>query len=115
MDCFLSTPLWCPGDVQQFGVIDRSQPTLNPWWPGLHVRLSLSHQCACRKLLERQVEELRQQLRRSRETEASLAKRHMELQAKALHVLEDERKTDSREVSCSPESPHHPRWCCVGG
>ncbi|KFO91804.1 Coiled-coil domain-containing protein 30, partial [Buceros rhinoceros silvestris] len=39
----------------------------------------------------------RQQLRRSRETEASLAKRHVELQAKALHVLEDERKTDSRE------------------
>ncbi|NXN61172.1 CCD30 protein, partial [Rynchops niger] len=50
-----------------------------------------------RKLLEQQVEELRQQLRHSRETEASLAKMHMELQAKTLHVLEDERKTDSSE------------------
>ncbi|KFP31257.1 Coiled-coil domain-containing protein 30, partial [Colius striatus] len=48
-----------------------------------------------RKLLEQQVEELREQLRHSRETEASLAKMHMELQAKTLHVLEDERKTDS--------------------
>ncbi|KAK1211514.1 CCD30 protein, partial [Pygoscelis papua] len=50
-----------------------------------------------RKLLEQQVEELRQQLRHSRETEASLAKMHVELQAKTLHVLEDERKTDSSE------------------
>ncbi|KFQ03070.1 Coiled-coil domain-containing protein 30, partial [Haliaeetus albicilla] len=33
----------------------------------------------------------------SRETEASLAKMHVELQAKTLHVLEDERKTDSSE------------------
>ncbi|NXX86950.1 CCD30 protein, partial [Urocolius indicus] len=48
-----------------------------------------------RKLLEQQVEELREQLRHSRETEASLAKMHMELQAKTLHVLEDERKTDT--------------------
>ncbi|NXL53806.1 CCD30 protein, partial [Podilymbus podiceps] len=50
-----------------------------------------------RKLLEQQVEELRQQLRHSWETEALLAKMHMELQAKTLHVLEDERKTDSSE------------------
>ncbi|NXI35065.1 CCD30 protein, partial [Galbula dea] len=50
-----------------------------------------------RKLLEQQVEELRQQLWNSRETEASLAKMHVELQAKTLHVLEDERKTDSSE------------------
>ncbi|NXV22701.1 CCD30 protein, partial [Cepphus grylle] len=50
-----------------------------------------------RKLLEQQVEELRQQLRHSRETEASLAKMHVELQAKTLHVLEDERKADSSE------------------
>lgn len=61
------------------------------------------------------MEELRQQLRRSRETEASLAKRHVELQTKALHVLEDERKTDSREVSCSVTGPHRPRWCRAGG
>ncbi|KFV89470.1 Coiled-coil domain-containing protein 30, partial [Fulmarus glacialis] len=39
----------------------------------------------------------RQQLRHSQETEASLAKMHVELQAKARHVLEDERKTDSCE------------------
>lgn len=63
--------------------------------------VSLSHQHAFRKLLEQQVEELWQQLRHSRETEASLAKMHVELQAKTLHVLEDERKTDSSEVSCS--------------
>ncbi|NWS77721.1 CCD30 protein, partial [Crotophaga sulcirostris] len=50
-----------------------------------------------RKLLEQQLEELRQQLRHSRETEASLAKMHVELQAKTLHVLEDERKSDSNE------------------
>ncbi|NXI51457.1 CCD30 protein, partial [Chloroceryle aenea] len=50
-----------------------------------------------RKLLEQHVEELRQQLRRSRETEASLAKMHVELQAKTLHVLEDERKADPSE------------------
>ncbi|NXA08463.1 CCD30 protein, partial [Sapayoa aenigma] len=49
------------------------------------------------KLLEQQVEELRQQLRHSRETEASLAKMHVELQAKTLHVLEDERKPDPGE------------------
>ncbi|KAM6241190.1 coiled-coil domain-containing protein 30 isoform 2-T2 [Porphyrio hochstetteri] len=58
-----------------------------------------------RKLLEQQVEELRQQLRHSRETEALLAKMHMELQAKTLHVLEDERKTDSSEhLQCQKES-----------
>ncbi|KFV09880.1 Coiled-coil domain-containing protein 30, partial [Tauraco erythrolophus] len=39
----------------------------------------------------------RRQLRHSQETEASLAKMHVELQAKTLHVLEDERKTDSSE------------------
>ncbi|NXW52646.1 CCD30 protein, partial [Nyctiprogne leucopyga] len=50
-----------------------------------------------RKLLEQQVEELRQHLRHSRETEASLARMHMELQTRTLHVLEDERKTDSSE------------------
>ncbi|XP_068271176.1 coiled-coil domain-containing protein 30-like [Nyctibius grandis] len=55
-----------------------------------------------RKPLEQQLEELRQQLRHSRETEASLAKMHMELQAKTLHVLEDERKTDSSE--CQKEN-----------
>ncbi|NXG46221.1 CCD30 protein, partial [Psilopogon haemacephalus] len=54
-----------------------------------------------RKLQEQQVEELRQQLRQSREMEASLAKMHVELQAKTLHLLEDERKSDSSEVSCS--------------
>ncbi|NXD60738.1 CCD30 protein, partial [Corvus moneduloides] len=48
-------------------------------------------------LLEQQVEELRQQLRHSRETEASLAKMHVELQAKTLHVLEDEKKLDADE------------------
>ncbi|NWT80933.1 CCD30 protein, partial [Lanius ludovicianus] len=49
------------------------------------------------RLLEQQVEELRQQLRHSRETEASLAKMHVELQAKTLHVLEDEKKMDADE------------------
>ncbi|NWR05650.1 CCD30 protein, partial [Paradoxornis webbianus] len=49
------------------------------------------------RLLEQQVEELRQQLRHSRETEASLAKMHVELQAKTLHVLEDEKKLDAGE------------------
>ncbi|NXS04949.1 CCD30 protein, partial [Oxylabes madagascariensis] len=48
-------------------------------------------------LLEQQVEELRQQLRHSQETEASLAKMHVELQAKTLHVLEDEKKLDAGE------------------
>uniref|UniRef100_A0A8C4XS53 Coiled-coil domain-containing protein 30 n=1 Tax=Falco tinnunculus TaxID=100819 RepID=A0A8C4XS53_FALTI len=58
-----------------------------------------------RKLLEQQVEELRQQLRHSQETEASLAKMHVELQAKTLHVLEDERKTDSNEhLQCQKEN-----------
>ncbi|XP_010190140.1 PREDICTED: coiled-coil domain-containing protein 30-like, partial [Mesitornis unicolor] len=58
-----------------------------------------------RKLLEQQVEELRQQLRHSRETEASLAKMHVELQAKTLHVLEDERKSDSGEhLQCQKEN-----------
>ncbi|NXR31483.1 CCD30 protein, partial [Zosterops hypoxanthus] len=48
-------------------------------------------------LLEQQVEELRQQLRHSQETEASLAKMNVELQAKTLHVLEDEKKLDAGE------------------
>lgn len=55
------------------------------------------------------MEELRQQLRHSRETEASLAKMHVELQAKTLHVLEDERKTDSSEVSCSADGSSSPK------
>lgn len=55
------------------------------------------------------MEELRQQLRHSQETEASLAKMHVELQAKTLHVLEDERKTDSSEVSCSTDGFSSPK------
>lgn len=47
------------------------------------------------------MEDLRQQLRHSQETEASLAKMHVELQAKTLHVLEDEKKLDTGEVSDS--------------
>ncbi|XP_066059028.1 coiled-coil domain-containing protein 30 isoform X2 [Chamaea fasciata] len=58
-----------------------------------------------RRLLEQQVEELRQQLRHSRETEASLAKMHVELQAKTLHVLEDGKKLDAGEhVQCQREN-----------
>ncbi|CAN8198565.1 unnamed protein product [Coccothraustes coccothraustes] len=58
-----------------------------------------------RRLLEQQLEELRQQLRHSRETEASLAKMHVELQAKTLHVLEDEKKLDAGEhVQCQKEN-----------
>ncbi|KAM6046272.1 coiled-coil domain-containing protein 30 isoform 3-T3 [Chlamydotis macqueenii] len=58
-----------------------------------------------RELLEQQVEELRQQLRHSQETEASLAKMHAELQAKTLQVLEDGRKTDSSEhLQCQKEN-----------
>ncbi|NXK52029.1 CCD30 protein, partial [Chauna torquata] len=61
------------------------------------VQQDLREELLKRKLLEQQVEELRQQLRLSHETEASLAKMHVELQAKRLHTLEDERKTDSSE------------------
>ncbi|XP_009072606.1 PREDICTED: coiled-coil domain-containing protein 30, partial [Acanthisitta chloris] len=56
-----------------------------------------------RKLLEQQMrlgeegEEVRRQLRHSRDTEASLAKMQVELQAKALHVLEEERKPEPNE------------------
>ncbi|KFQ28232.1 Coiled-coil domain-containing protein 30, partial [Merops nubicus] len=50
-----------------------------------------------RKLLEQQLEELRQQLQHSRETEAALAKMHVELQARTLHALEEEKKTDSSQ------------------
>ncbi|XP_050178126.1 coiled-coil domain-containing protein 30 isoform X2 [Myiozetetes cayanensis] len=58
-----------------------------------------------RKLLEQQVEDLRQQLRHSRETEASLARMHVELQAKTLHALEDERKPDPAEyLQCRKEN-----------
>ncbi|XP_075292929.1 coiled-coil domain-containing protein 30-like [Opisthocomus hoazin] len=58
-----------------------------------------------RKILEQQVEELRQQLQHSWETEASLAKMHVELQGKTLHVLEDEKKTDSGEhLQCQKEN-----------
>lgn len=53
------------------------------------------------------MEDLRQQLRHSQETETSLAKMHVELQAKTLHVLEDEKKLDSGEVSDSEGVPHH--------
>ncbi|NXX21850.1 CCD30 protein, partial [Podargus strigoides] len=62
-----------------------------------HVQQELQEEQLKRKLLEQQVEELQQQLRHSRETEALLAKMHVELQAKTLHALEDERKTDSTE------------------
>jgi len=55
------------------------------------------------------VEELRQQLRHSHETEASLAKMHVELQAKTLHALEDDKKTDSGEVSCSTHMSSSPK------
>uniref|UniRef100_A0A803V1D2 Coiled-coil domain containing 30 n=1 Tax=Ficedula albicollis TaxID=59894 RepID=A0A803V1D2_FICAL len=55
-----------------------------------------------RRLLEQQVEELRQQLRHSQETEAKM---HVELQAKTLHVLEDEKKLDAGEhVQCQKEN-----------
>ncbi|XP_062363776.1 coiled-coil domain-containing protein 30 [Cinclus cinclus] len=58
-----------------------------------------------RRLLEQQVEELQQQLWHSQETEASLAKMHVELQAKTLHVLEDEKKLDAGEhVQCQKEN-----------
>ncbi|KAK2526695.1 Ccdc30 [Columba livia] len=58
-----------------------------------------------RKLLEQQVEELQQQLRHSQETEASLAKMHVELQAKTLRVLEDERKpAPSEHLQCEKEN-----------
>ncbi|KAM6296237.1 coiled-coil domain-containing protein 30 [Aegotheles albertisi] len=58
-----------------------------------------------RKLLEQQVEELRQQLWHSQEMEASLAKMKVELQAKTPHVLEDERKTDSsKHLQCQKEN-----------
>ncbi|NXE16687.1 CCD30 protein, partial [Lophotis ruficrista] len=50
-----------------------------------------------RELLEQQAEELQQQVQHLREMEVSLAKMHVELQAKTLHVLEDRRKTDSNE------------------
>ncbi|KAM6236784.1 coiled-coil domain-containing protein 30-like [Spheniscus humboldti] len=69
------------------------------------VRQELHEEQLKRKLLEQQVEELRQQLRHSRETEASLAKMHVELQAKTLHILEDEGKTDSSEhLQCQKEN-----------
>ncbi|NXQ55006.1 CCD30 protein, partial [Anthoscopus minutus] len=58
------------------------------------------------RLLEQQVEELRQQLWHSRETEASLAKMHVELQAKTLHVLEDEKKLDAGEKENQKLSEH---------
>eukprot|EP00075_Anas_platyrhynchos_P009798 XP_027299051.1 coiled-coil domain-containing protein 30 [Anas platyrhynchos] len=68
------------------------------------VQQELREELLKRKLLEQQVEELRQQLRHSHETEASLAKMHVELQAKTLHALEDERKTDSSEhLQCHKE------------
>ncbi|OXB77358.1 UNVERIFIED_CONTAM: hypothetical protein H355_002350 [Colinus virginianus] len=66
------------------------------------VQQELREELLKRKLLEQQVEELRQQLRHSHETEASLAKMHVELQAKTLHALEDDKKTDSGE--CQKES-----------
>uniref|UniRef100_A0A8C3R2U5 Coiled-coil domain containing 30 n=1 Tax=Cyanoderma ruficeps TaxID=181631 RepID=A0A8C3R2U5_9PASS len=57
-----------------------------------------------RRVLEQQVEELRQQLRHSQETEASLAKMHVELQAKTLHVLEDEKLDAGEHVKCQKEN-----------
>ncbi|XP_008936976.1 PREDICTED: coiled-coil domain-containing protein 30 [Merops nubicus] len=58
-----------------------------------------------RKLLEQQLEELRQQLQHSRETEAALAKMHVELQARTLHALEEEKKTDSSQhLQCQKEN-----------
>eukprot|EP00076_Gallus_gallus_P028857 XP_015152713.1 coiled-coil domain-containing protein 30 isoform X3 [Gallus gallus] len=69
------------------------------------VQQELREELLKRKLLEQQVEELRQQLRHSHETEASLAKMHVELQAKTLHALEDDKKTDSGEhLQCQKES-----------
>lgn len=73
------------------------------------LQLSLSPYHVSRRLLEQQVEELRQQLQHSQETEASLTKMHVELQAKKLHVLEDEKKLDAGEVSDSEGVPHHTR------
>ncbi|XP_074748764.1 coiled-coil domain-containing protein 30 isoform X2 [Strix uralensis] len=68
------------------------------------VQQELHEELMKRKLLEQQVEELQQQLQQSREMEASLAKMHVELQAKTLHVLEDEKKTDSSEhLQCQKE------------
>ncbi|XP_071304938.1 coiled-coil domain-containing protein 30 isoform X3 [Agelaius tricolor] len=69
------------------------------------VQQALHEEQLKRRLLEQQLEELRQQLRHSRETEASLAKMHVELQAKTLHVLEDEKKLDAGEhVQCQKEN-----------
>ncbi|XP_065594348.1 coiled-coil domain-containing protein 30 [Cyrtonyx montezumae] len=69
------------------------------------VQQELREELLKRKLLEQQVEELRQQLRHSHETEASLAKMHVELQAKTLHALEDDKKTDSgKHLQCQKES-----------
>ncbi|XP_021273446.1 coiled-coil domain-containing protein 30 isoform X3 [Numida meleagris] len=69
------------------------------------VQQELREELLKRKLLEQQVEELRQQLRHSHETEASLAKMHVELQAKTMHTLEDDKKTDSGEhLQCQKES-----------
>ncbi|OXB60729.1 hypothetical protein ASZ78_006092 [Callipepla squamata] len=69
------------------------------------VQQELREELLKRKLLEQQVEELRQQLQHSHETEASLAKMHVELQAKTLHALEDDKKTDSGEhLRCQKES-----------
>ncbi|XP_015738111.1 coiled-coil domain-containing protein 30 isoform X3 [Coturnix japonica] len=69
------------------------------------VQQELREELLKRKLLEQQVEELRQQLRHSQETEASLAKMHVELQAKTLNALEEDKKTDSGEhLQCQKES-----------
>ncbi|XP_052547443.1 coiled-coil domain-containing protein 30 [Tympanuchus pallidicinctus] len=69
------------------------------------VQQELREELLKRKLLEQQVEELWQQLRHSQETEASLAKMHVELQAKTLHALEDDKRTDSGEhLQCQKES-----------
>lgn len=109
---------YLPSELSRAGVdagtmlfLDHSRPSIHGGtpWAGLCVRVSLSHRHAFRKLLEQQVEELRQQLRHSHETEASLAKMHVELQAKTLHALEDERKTDSSEVSCSTDTSSSPK------
>ncbi|XP_075293400.1 uncharacterized protein LOC142363353 [Opisthocomus hoazin] len=75
------------------------------WDNQARVQQELHEEQLKRKLLEQQVEELRQQLQHSRETEASLAKMHVELQAKTLHVPEDEKKTDlSEHLQCQKEN-----------
>ncbi|KAM9370165.1 coiled-coil domain-containing protein 30 [Phaethornis superciliosus] len=70
-----------------------------------HVQQELHEEQLKRELLEQQVEELRQQLQHSQETEVSLAKMQVELQARTPHVPEEEKKTDSCEnLQCQKEN-----------